>query len=221
VKNVRLSVYPPEGSVKMTVPLFTGDGAIHSAIVSRLAWIRRQQERFRTQARQTKREMVNGETIYWLGRRYRLNVVESPRASYVLQERIGYIDLYCRKDAGAERRESILYEWYRSRLKMMVPGLLATWEPVIGVHAEDWGIKRMKTRWGTCSPAAKRIWLNLELAKKSPHCIEYVLVHELVHLLEPSHNARFTALMTRFMPLWTHYRSELNQAPLADEDWKY
>jgi len=220
VKTVHLSVYPPDGKVKMSVPSFLGNEAIRNAVILRLSWIRKQQERFRNQARQSKRDMVNGESIYWLGQRYRLNLVESPRSFYVLQDRIGFVDLYCKRDSSAEQREGILYEWYRKQLKTMIPGLLAKWESVIGVHANDWGVKRMKTKWGTCTPEAKRIWLNLELAKKSPNCIEYVVVHELVHLLERHHNARFKSLMTQFMPLWTQYRAELNQAPLADEEWE-
>ena len=219
VKTVHLSVYPPDGKVKMSVPIFLGNEAIRNSVISRLTWIRKQQERFRNQARQSKREMVDGESIYWLGQRYRLNIIESPRSFFVRQDRIGFIDLYYKRESSSERREGILYEWYRKQLKMIIPGLLAKWEPVIGVHADDWGVKRMKTRWGTCNTRAKRVWINLELAKKSQNCIEYVIVHELVHLLERSHDARFKALMTRFMPLWRQYRAELNQAPLADEEW--
>ncbi len=219
VKNVHLSVYPPDGKVKITVPNYIGDDAIRSSVIARLNWIRKQQEKFRNQARQSKREMVNGESIFWFGQRYRLHIIESPRIFHVRQERIGFIDLYCKRESSAEQREGILNEWYRSHLKRIIPDLLAKWEKIVGVQANDWGVKRMKTKWGTCNLCAKRIWLNLELAKKSQNCIEYVIVHELVHLLERRHNARFKSLLTQFMPLWQQYRAELNQAPLADEEW--
>jgi len=166
VKNVQLSVYPPDGKVKMTVPQFLGDDAIRNSVITRLHWIRKQQDKFRNQARQSKREMVNGETVYWLGQRYRLNLKFSSTPPTVIQNRFGFIDMWVRPQSTALQREKILYEWYREQLKYMIPELLAKWEQVIGVHAEDWGIKRMKTRWGTCNPIAKRIWLNLELAKK-------------------------------------------------------
>lgn len=220
VKNVQLSVYPPNGKVKMTVPTFLGIEAIRNSLITRLGWIRKQQDKFRSQARQSRREMVNGETVYWLGQRYRLNLKYTLAPSKVIQNRFGYIDLWVKPGSTSFERERLLYEWYREQLKQMIPGLLSKWEAIIGVHAEDWGIKRMKTRWGTCTPDAKRIWLNLELAKKPMNCIEYVVVHELVHLLERSHSARFKALMTQFMPLWNQYRAELNEAPLADEGWE-
>ena len=220
VKNVHLSVYPPDGKVKMTAPSFLGDNAVRNSVIARLNWIRKQRDKFRNQARQSKREMVNGETVYWLGQRYRLNIKHSSAAASVVQNRFGYIDMWVKADSSADQRETILYEWYREQLKLLVPGLLAKWETVIGVHAGDWGIKRMRTRWGSCNPEAGRIWLNLELAKKPINCIEYVVIHELVHLLERSHNARFKALLTRFMPLWAQYRANLNEAPLADEEWE-
>lgn len=220
VKNVQLSVYPPEGRVKMTVPTFLGDDAVRNSVITRLNWIRKQQDKFRSQARQSKREMVNGETVYWLGQRYRLNVKFAKSAPTIVQNRFGFIDMWVKPESTSTQREGALYEWYRERFKLMIPDLLTKWEAIVGVHAEDWGVKRMKTRWGTCTPDAKRIWLNLELAKKPINCIEYVIVHELVHLLERSHNARFKSLMTQFMPLWSQYRAELNEAPLADEEWE-
>lgn len=220
VKNIHLSVYPPDGKVKMTVPTFLGDDAVRNSIITRLNWIRKQQDKFRNQARQSKREMVNGETVYWLGQRYRLNIQFTSSAQMVAQNRFGFIDMIVRPELTATQRGVVLYKWYRKQFKSMVPALLAKWEAVIGVHADEWGVKRMKTRWGTCTPDAKRIWLNLELAKKPMNCIEYVIVHELIHLLERNHNARFKALMTQYMPLWNQYRAELNEAPLADEEWE-
>ncbi len=126
-----------------------------------------------------------------------------------------------RPGTGRDKREQFLNYWYRRHMKLLVPGLISQWEPVIGVQAVDWGIKKMKTRWDSCNVRDHRVWLNLELAKKSPPCLEYVLVHEMVHLLERHHNERFKALMDRFMPQWRLYRDELNQAPLAHEEWAY
>jgi len=220
VKNLHISVCPPDGKVKVTTPFFLSEDTIRNAIITRLSWIRKQNNKFQTQARQAKREMVNGETIYWLGQRYRLNINTTKSTPKVSQQRFGFIDMYVKPESTCAKRESVLYEWYREQLKIMIPELLKKWESIIGVQDIDWGIKRMKTRWGTCNPNAKRIWLNLELAKKPVNCIEYVLVHELVHLLERSHNKRFKTLMTQYMPLWSQYRAELNAAPLADESWE-
>jgi len=118
-------------------------------------------------------------------------------------------------------REVILYRWYRQLLRDEIPKLIAKWEPVIQSNVADWGIKRMKTRWGTCNKGAGRIWINLELAKKPPSCLEYILVHEMIHLLERHHSDRFREYMDRFMPSWRRYQEELNRAPLSHENWKY
>jgi predicted metal-dependent hydrolase len=126
-----------------------------------------------------------------------------------------------RPGTDRDKREQLLNDWYRRRLKELMPDLIIKWQPIIGVQVADWGIKKMKTRWGSCNTRDHRVWLNLELAKKAPRCLEYVLVHELVHLRESHHNDRFKALMDLFMPQWRQYREELNQAPLAYEEWAY
>jgi len=126
-----------------------------------------------------------------------------------------------RPGASRDKREQVLNDWYRRHMKSLVPDLIARWQPVIGVQVDDWGIKKMKTRWGSCNIQDHRVWLNLELAKKPPQCLEYVLVHEMVHLLECHHNYHFKALMEKFMPQWRLYRNELNRAPLPHEKWTY
>jgi len=221
IKNLHLAVYPPDGGVRVSAPDFMGDEAIRLAIVNKLSWIRRQQQRFRDQPRQSQREMASGESHYYQGQRYLLSVVEkdAPPQVRILNNRS--LELQVRPGTDRDKREAILYAWYRARLKEQIPILIAKWEPVLGIQVAEWGVKRMKTRWGSCNIEARRIWLNLELIKKPPVCLEYVLVHEMVHLLERHHNERFYALMTKIMPKWYHYRDILNAAPLAYEHWDY
>lgn len=220
IKNLHLSVYPPDGQVRISAPRSMSDDALRLAVISRLGWIRRQQAKFAEQERQTEREMVGGESHYVWGIRYRLQV-EEVDAPPRLQVGGGKLILQARPGTSSKKRFAILNAWYRAELKARIPPLLEKWQLIIGVQAAEWGVKRMKTRWGTCNIQEKRIWLNLELAKKPPQCLEYVLVHELVHLLERRHNDRFRELMDEFMPLWKQYRNELNQYPLAHEEWRY
>ncbi len=218
IKNLHLGVYPPNGRVRVAVPMGVSDDAVRLAVVDRLAWIRRQQARFAAQPRQSVREMISGESHYFLGRRYRLRVVEGVGAGAASCQG-SMIELRVPRGADAARRERVLHEWYRRQLKALLPALLASWEEKLGVQTRDWGVKKMKTRWGSCNPRARRIWLNLELAKKPVHCLEYVLVHELAHLVERGHGERFLAIMDRHLPQWRVYRQELNSAPLAHEAW--
>lgn len=220
IKYLHLSVYPPEGRVRVSAPLHMDDEAVRLAVISRLPWIRRKQAAFRAQARQGRREFVSGEAHYYLGRRYRLEVLETRARQSVQVRGTGYLRMYVRPASTIESRERLLQSWYRAALVELVPPLLDKWAPVIGKSPEFWAIKRMRTRWGTCNPIASRIWLNLELAKKPPECLEYVLVHELTHLLEASHNERFKALMDGFLPNWHIIRATLNAAPLAHEAWE-
>lgn len=221
IKNLHLAVYPPEGRVRIAVPLRVDDDAVRLAVISKLGWIKRKQAAFTRQPRQSRREMVTGESHHLWGRRYRLDVVRHNGPNDVRVRGTSTIELRVRPTADASRREAVLYGWYRAQLKERVPALIAEWQPVTGVDVADWGIRRMKTRWGTCNIAARRVWLNLELVKKPPVCLEYVLVHEMAHLLERRHNDRFMALMDRFIPQWRLHRATLNRAPLADEEWGY
>lgn len=221
IKNLHVAVYPPDGKVRVSAPLRLSDDDVRLAVISRLDWIRRQRAGFQAQERQSAREMISGESHFVEGRRYRLDVIEhnGPPAVYLRNNRI--LELRVRPGTKRDKREEILHSWYRMRLKEKIPALIAKWEPVIGVTVSEWGVKKMKTRWGTCTTEARRIWINLELAKKSPRCLEYIVVHEMVHLLERHHNDRFLALMDKFLPNWRLIREELNREPLAYEHWVY
>ena len=219
IKNLHLAVYPPAGRVRVAAPLRVNDEAVRLAVISRLAWIKRQRTKFTSQARQSEREYVSGESHYFQGQRYRLNVIYQAGVPRVAIRNKSTIDLYVRGGSEREQREKALLEWYRLKLKELIPPLVAHWETIIGVQVADWQVKKMKTKWGTCNIAAGRIWLNLELAKKSALCLEYIIVHEMVHLLERHHNDRFAELMNNFMPQWRLHREELNRSALGHEDW--
>ena len=221
IKNLHLGVYPPDGRVRVAVPLRISDAAVRVAVIGKLRWIRRQQAAFSDQARQGEREMVDGETHFYLGRRYRLRVVERAGTAKVSVRGRAVLELGVPEGSNAERRDRALQRFYRERLRELIPPLLEKWQPTLGVEVADWGIKRMKTRWGTCNAQARRIWLNLELAKKPPECLEYILVHELMHLIVRQHDERFHGLMDRYLPHWKHTRRLLNAGPLAHEEWGY
>lgn len=221
IKNLHLAVYPPNGRVRVAAPLLVDDEAVRFAVIARLAWIKRQKARYEAQERQTKREYLNGESHYYLGMRYRLNIIEEDASPKVIVRNKQYIDLYVRPGSDTAKREQVMIEWYRANLKAMIPPLIEKWEPVMGVQVADWGVKLMKTKWGSCTIQARRIWLNLELIKKPPRCLEFIVVHEMVHLLERKHNERFIELMSKFLPQWRRYREELNRAPLAHAEWEY
>lgn len=221
IKNLHVGVYPPLGRVRVAAPLAVSNEAVRLAVVGKLGWIKRQRARFEAQPRQSRREMVSGESHYFLGRRYRLRVLPKTRRANVVVRNRSTLELHVSATSTPDQREHILNGWYRQRLKEMVTPLLDAWEPRMGVQVAAWGIRKMKTRWGTCNPQARRIWLNLELAKKSPQCLEYLVVHELAHLIEPSHNEQFIAVMDRHMPLWRLHRDALNSEPLAHDTWDY
>lgn len=221
IKNLHLAVYPPTGRVRVAAPLRVSDEAVRLAVNTRLAWIKRQQAKFEGQERQSKREFVTGESHYFQGHRYRLNVVyQNGRARAVVRNK-STIDLFVREGSDTAQRERVFLAWYRQQLKAMIPPLIEKWEGIIDVKVAEWGVKQMKTRWGTCTFKAHRIWLNLELVKKPVQCLEYIIVHEMVHLQERHHNGTFTALMDRFMPQWHLYRKELNHLALGYETWDY
>jgi len=220
IKNLHLGVYPPTGRVRVAVPERMDEEAVRLAVVSRLGWIRRQQARFAEQPRESAREMVTGESHYLWGRRYRLEVIEYNGPYRVELKGRSRLVLHVRPLADTARRRRLLDDFYRQELKQRIPPLLEQWQQAIGVRVAHWGIKKMKTRWGSCNPVARRIWLNLELAKKPPRSLEYVLVHEMVHLLERHHNDRFRALMDHFLPSWRLLRDQLNLSPISGEYWE-
>ena len=221
IKNLHVGVYPPNGRVRVAAPLRLDDNAIQIAVISRLGWIRRQQAEFEQQDRQSQRELVTGESHYFEGRRYRLDVVELNGRPLVRLHNNTTMMLQVRPGSDRDTREVVLNRWYRRQLRRRLPALFAKWEPKIGVRVGEVRIKKMKTLWGSCNKDARRIWLNLELAKKQASCLEYIVAHELVHLIERSHNDRFRDLMDSVMPQWRLRRDELNRAPLAHSDWRY
>ena len=221
IKNLHLGVYPPNGRVRVAAPVRIRDEAVRLAVISRLAWIKRQRRRFHSQERQSAREYVSRESHYFLGRRYLLNVIEHDGPSQVSRRGNKILELRAPKGASSHRREQILLSWYRKNLKALILPLIEKWEAKIGMKVESWGVRRMKTKWGSCNSVDRRIWLNLQLAKKPIHCLEYIVVHEMVHLIERKHNDRFTMLLDQFLPNWRAYRDELNHAPLAHETWSY
>lgn len=221
IKNLHLGVYPPDGRVRVAAPIGTKDDVIRLAIVSKLGWIRRRQAGFARQVRQSAREYISGESHYVAGQRYLLDVVEAGQKSSVQILNNRSLELRVPASSSLEKRRDVLHQWYRLRLYEQVPALREKWEPIIGVESSQVRIKKMKTRWGSCSISARRIWLNLELAKKPTECLEYIFVHEMVHLLERHHDARFRRLMDEFMPQWRLSRDLLNQSPLAYEHWLY
>lgn len=221
IKHLHVGVYPPEGRVRVAAPLRLDDEAVRLAVVSRLGWIRRKQGGFEQQDRQSQRELVTGESHYYQGRRYLLDVVECAGPPKVNLLNNTTMRLQVRPGADRDGRDAILQRWYRRKLREQIPNLVAKWEPRVGKTVAEVRIKRMKTRWGSCNGEARRVWLNLELAKKPVVCLEYILVHELVHLLERHHTERFRELMDALMPSWQIYRDELNRVPLVHEEWRY
>jgi len=213
-------VLPPDGRVRVSAPESMTETAIRMAVISRIPWIKKQQSDFAKQPRQSDREMVSGECHYLWGRRYRLNVVERAGKHEIKLGR-GRLHLYVNPATTLENKALVLSSYYRDELKARIAELLPIWEDKIGVIAADWGVKKMKTKWGSCNIQAKRIWLNLELAKKPPECLEYILVHELVHLLERNHNERFKGYMDKLLPDWRERRDLLNRMPLAHNNWIY
>ena len=221
IKSLHLGVYPPNGRVRVAAPFALTKDAIRMTLIGKLGWIKKQQARFNDQLRQSEREMVNGESHYFLGRRYRLKVREQPGRANVCLRHANYIEICVNAHSNSIQREQLLLRWYRKELKTLIPPIIEKWEAKLGVEVGEWGIKKMKTKWGSCNPAARRIWLNLELAKKPASCLEYIVVHEMIHILERRHNDHFKELLNKSLPHWGLSRDELNRAPLAYEKWKY
>lgn len=218
IKNLHISVYPPVGRIRVAAPQRTDEDTIRLAIVQRLPWIKRQREQLQKAERQSTRGMLSGETHYVWGQRYQLDVSRTS-GHFSVEPRGKTLWVVTAEGTDAAGRRSTLDRWYRRQLKAAVLPLVEKWQPVIGVEADKIVVRRMKTKWGTCVTHSRTIWLNPELAKKNPRCLEYIVVHELTHLLERGHGDRFVALMDGFMPDWRARRDELNAAPLADEAW--
>jgi predicted metal-dependent hydrolase len=220
IKNIHLSVYPPTGKVRISAPTEMNLDTIRVFAVSKLGWIRKQQLKLQEQERETPREYLNRESHYVWGKRYLLQVIEENNVPSV-ELKHSWMVLRVRPGTEEWKKQAIVEEWYRNQVKQAVPELLAKWEAHIGEKVERFFVQRMKTKWGSCTPHKKHIRLNTDLAKKPPQCLEYIVVHEMIHLLEPTHNERFRALMEQFMPKWQFYREELNRLPVRHEEWVY
>jgi predicted metal-dependent hydrolase len=220
IKHVHLSVLPPAGKVRVAAPQSMPLETIRLFVVSKLGWIRAQQRKLQAQERETPREFLNKESHYLWGKRYLLDIHHADAAPSVsLSPR--KLHLQVRPGAEQARCEEVLDAWYRQQVRDAMPTLLDKWQPLLGVQANRVFVQRMKTKWGSCTPGSGHIRLNTDLAKKPPECLEYIVVHELMHLLEPTHSERFVALMSLYVPHWQHLRRQLNRLPVRHENWDY
>lgn len=211
IKNIRLSVHPPNGEVKVSAPKRMTEEGIRLFVVSKLSWVKKQRSRFENQEKIPEMEYISGESHYYFGERYLLNVIYgSTNKSNVEIRNDEYIDLYIKNGSDKEKREKVMKEWYRKELKAVIPQVIEKWEKIMNLKVNDWGVKQMKTRWGTCNINAKRIWINLDLVKKPHHCLEYIVVHEMAHLIERGHGDKFKAIMDKYYPNWKKMKAELN-----------
>jgi len=220
IKNIHLSVYPPVGKVRVSAPLRMELETIRVFTLSKLGWIKQQQQKLRGQERETPREYLDRESHYVWGKRYLLKLVELDAAPEV-ELKHSHMLLRVRHGTSEDTKQAVVAQWYREQVKSAVPALIAKWEPIMGVKVGCVFVQKMKTKWGGCNPGSRSIRLNTELAKKPRECLEYVVVHEMTHLLERHHNDRFVALMDANIPQWRQYRDMLNRSPLAHEEWGY
>jgi predicted metal-dependent hydrolase len=218
IKNLHLGVYPPAGKVRISAPLRMKLDTIRVFAISKLAWIKEQQKKITAQERETPRSYSERESHYVWGKRYLLKVVEKDEPPQI-EIRPNRMVFQVRPSWSSDRKQEFLDAWYRAQVREAVPKLLARWEPVLGVSVDRVFIQRMRTKWGSCSRASAAIRLNTDLAKKPPECLEYIVVHEMAHLIEPTHNSRFIALMDHQMPNWRFFRQLLNRLPVRHEEW--
>jgi len=219
IKHVHLSVHPPGGRVTLVAPIRTRPEVARAYAASRLGWIREQQARLQGQARESARRYVTRESHFVWGKRYLLTVVErGQKPSVTMDHR--RITLGVRPGSDWARREAVMHAWHKALLHAEVPRLIRQWEPRLGVKVTAYFLQRMKTKWGSCNHAARHIRLNTELAKKPKDLLEYVIVHEMLHLIAPTHSERFLTLMTKHYPSWREARAELNELPLAEQAWR-
>lgn len=220
IRNVHLSVYPPSGRVRISAPLDMDISTIRVFAISKLGWVKQQQKKLRAQDRETPREYIERESHYAWGKRFLLKVVEADAAPKV-ELRSRRLVLQVRPDSSTATRRSVLDQWYRDEIKRATPIIIKRWQRMLDIEVKNFFVQAMRTKWGSCNTAAQTIRLNTELAKKPRECLEYIVVHEMVHLLEPTHSARFIVFMDRHMPNWRIHRAELNRLPVRHEEWGY
>jgi predicted metal-dependent hydrolase len=220
IKNIHLSVHPPKGRVSISAPLRMKLDIIRVFAVSKLGWIKRQQKKLQEQERETQRGYLDRESHYVWGKRYLLSISEVSQ-KWTVELKHKRMILRVRPGTDEDKRRAIIEEWYRTQIKQEASDLIAKWEALIGVKVSRYFVQRMKTKWGSCNHRASSIRLNTDLAKKPKECVEYIIVHEMAHMLEPTHNARFIALMNQFMPKWQFLQNQLNRLPVSHENWRY
>jgi predicted metal-dependent hydrolase len=220
IKNVHLSVHPPTGRVRIAAPERMSLDTVRVFAIAKVPWIRKQQRKLREQERETPREYIERESHYVWGKRYLLKVVEADQPPAV-ELNHGRMILRVRSGTTKAKRQAIVEEWHREQVRKVVPPLIEKWQRLMGIRVKRFFVQRMKTKWGSCNDRGGSIRLNTDLARKPMECLEYIVVHEMVHLLEPTHNERFIGLMDKFMPKWQFYRDVLNRLPVRHESWDY
>jgi predicted metal-dependent hydrolase len=220
IKNIHLSVYPPKGRVHISAPTRMNMDTIRIYAISKLSWIKKQQVKILSQEREAPREYITKESHYFFGKRYLLKVIELDTVP-IVNVKHTTLELYVRSGSSLEKRKEILENWYREQLRIKSMKMISEWETKMNLKVGQLGIKKMKTKWGTCNEKAKRIWINFELVKKPIECIEYIIVHEMVHLLERNHNDKFIAYMNHYLPTWRQLKKDLNKLPVSHVDWGY
>lgn len=220
IRNLHLSVHPPDGHVKISAPVRLSEESIRLFAISKIGWIRKQQAKILGQEREPPREFKELETHWVWGNRCRLHVVEENRAPSVTLDHDSLV-LRVRTGSTMPQRQAVAEDWYRRQIREAAAPLIAKWEPVLGVKVEKVFVQKMKTLWGSCNSRRRTVRINSELAKKPRECLEYIIVHELAHILERSHGPRFVALMDRHLPNWRYFKAHLNRLPVRHEDWLY
>lgn len=220
IKNVHLSVNPPYGRVRIAAPKGTKIDRLRVFAISKLAWIKKQQKKLREQPRETVREYIERESHYIWGKRYLLKIIEDDASSFV-ELRHNKIVLSVRPRTYKVKRKAVVEQWYRDQVKKAATRIIEKWEPVLRVRVRKFYVQKMRTKWGSCKSGAGSIRLNTDLAKKPRQCLEYIIVHEMAHIIEPTHNAHFVAIMDRYLPRWRLLREQLNSLPVKHEEWYY
>lgn len=215
IKNMHLAVYPPTGRIRIASPKDLNDEAIRLFAISKIRWIKKHKKNFYEQLRETPKEYITGESHYFDGKRYLLRVIERYGKYELKIKNKSYLELYVSPKATIEAKEKVFNEWYRNHLKEIVPDIIKNWEEKTSLNCEHWDVKKMRTRWGSCNIEKRKILLNLELAKKPRHCLEYVIVHELMHFFERNHNDNFKGLLDKYMPNWKTNKRELDNLPVS------
>lgn len=221
IKNMYLGIYPPNGDIKVTAPIDTDDERVRLFVLTHIARIKKGQRQILEQPRISPYQYIDRESHYFRGERYLLDVHENATKNMVKLGSTKFIELHLKPNTSTEQRKNLLQQWHRKELKLLIPPLAEKWEKKIGVGVDQWDVKQMKTKWGTCNIEKRRIWINLELSQKSTRCLEYIIVHEILHFLTRHHNDEFLSLMNRYLPNWKQLKKELDSSPSSHHDWRY